>query len=74
MKLEKAALSTSASCARKSARREPLEQDRISTRRAGGLDSAIGRVLGQVKHLRAVGEQRGLAFSEIKTSCIELGE
>jgi hypothetical protein len=32
---------------------EPLEQDWISTRRAGGLDSAIGRVLGQVEHLRA---------------------
>jgi hypothetical protein len=53
---------------------EAFEKNWIRARCASSLDSAVSRVLGQVQHLGAVGEQRGIPFSEIQASCIELGE
>ena len=38
------------------------------------LDPAIRSVLGEVQHLRAVGEERGAAFGQIQPARVELGE
>lgn len=39
---------------------------------AGGLDTAVGRVLRQMQHLRAVDEERGISFAEIQAPRIQL--
>jgi hypothetical protein len=51
---------------------EVHKQNRESPRGAGGFDATVGCVLGEVKHLRAVGEQRRAAFREIQSPGIEL--
>ena len=44
---------------------ESFEKRWIQAHCASSLNAAVGRVLGQVQHLRAVGEKRGVAFSEV---------
>jgi len=47
---------------------------RQTARRTRDLDPAQGRVLGQVQYLRAEGEQRWIARSEVEPSRVHLHE
>jgi hypothetical protein len=54
---------------------ESLEDDRKVPAGACRLDAIAGRVLGEPKHLRAVGEERAVAFgSEERGSSVELSQ
>ena len=53
---------------------EPVEDQGESPRRACRFDATVGGVFGEVKDLRAVGEQRRAAFAEVETTGIELDE
>lgn len=51
---------------------EPIEDDGEALCRTRRLDAPVGRVLGQVQHLRAVRKQRRAPFAEVEPSRIEL--
>ena len=53
---------------------QELENDRKPSGCARRLDAVIGRVLGQVQDLRAIGEQRGTPLAEIEPARVELRE
>jgi hypothetical protein len=53
---------------------QQVHHERESACRPRGLDPAICRMLRQVERLRAVGEERRVAFTEIQPSCIHFGE
>ena len=53
---------------------EEPEHDRKPLRRPRGLDSVVGRMLGQVKDLSAIGEKRRAALAEVQFALIELGK
>src|SRR5262245_6989688 len=54
--------------------RELLKNDRTTTRRARNLDAVVGRMLSQVKNLRAVGEHRRTPLAEVEPSRVEFSE
>ena len=49
---------------------EQFEDDRKAASRPRSFNTIEGRVLGEVKHLRAVGEHRGTPLAEIQPSRI----
>ncbi|MGH2374921.1 MAG: hypothetical protein ACRDIC_15840, partial [bacterium] len=55
-------------------RRQVLEQHRKPPDRPRCLDAVVGCVLGETEHVRAILEQRGVAFREIQPSLIKLRE
>ena len=48
-----------------------LENDRKPSGCSRRLDAVIGRVLGQVQYLRAIGEQRGTTFAEVEPARVD---
>ena len=50
---------------------EHLKNDRERPAGPGSLDAVIRRVLGEMEHLNAVGEERGAPFSQIQTPLVE---
>jgi len=54
--------------------RQQVENLREPPRRAGRLDPEVGGVLGEVEHLRAVGEQGGAALRGVEAPGVHLGE
>jgi hypothetical protein len=59
---------------RERAIRQELEHHGESRRGARGFDPSVGRVLGQAEHLRAVGEERRAAFTQIQAPEIDLSQ
>ena len=53
---------------------EQIEDVWEPSRGARGLDPPVGGVLGQMQTLRAVREQRRVAFTKVQTACVELGK
>jgi hypothetical protein len=54
--------------------RESFQNERKALRGTGGFDAKVGRVLGQMELLCAVGEKGRAAFAEIQLARVELQE
>ena len=52
----------------------PVQDEGKATPGPARLDAMVGRVLREMEHLRAVGEQRGAPLAKIETTGIELGK
>ena len=53
---------------------EERQDGRELPRRPRGRDSSVGRVLGQMQHARAVGEQRCAALPQVEPPRVDLAE
>jgi len=51
---------------------EHLKNDRELPDYPGGFDAPVGGVLGEVELLRAICEQRGIAFGQVEASLVKL--
>jgi len=56
------------------ARGQVLQEHRKLPHRPRGLDAVVGGVLGEVEHVGAVLEQRGIAFPKIQAPLVEFCE
>jgi hypothetical protein len=53
---------------------EKVEHDRKLSAQPSRLDAVVGRVLGEPKDTRAVGEERSVALAQVELARVELGE
>jgi hypothetical protein len=53
---------------------EQVEDDGVLSRGPGGLDTAVGSILGEMEHLHTVGERRRAAFSKVQLSLVQHGK
>jgi hypothetical protein len=53
---------------------QEVEDHREAARGASGFDAVVGLVLGEAEDGAAVGEERGMAFSEVNVADVHLGE